>query len=483
MRVWIFVVLMLPMFSAKAATYCASTGNELNVALNDAGHNGQHDDIRVTVGTHITDYHFPTGYQWIIRTTSEEDLDKSVTVSGGWSTGDNCATQVSANPSDTILDARYWGPVFLFLPTNSVPGWVYTGTFALRNMTLNRGKSNFNNQTTGLLILDTLGSPGSLVVDNVHALNGQSAFEFAAAINMNVGGSGSMRLRNSIVSLNTFTGANSRPVFIGPYGSVVAYVSNNSIFDNSVTSHVAGLHVWNIATVSNNAIADNVSSTNPSYQFYSDIPTSLTLQKNHFGSKQFDNGAPFSEVDTTTGNAFWAPLGVERIPLDSSPLRDSGDNTPTGGALAIDFRGNPRIVNTTIDRGASEAPAPSNPAEGPLVTDDTPVKGSTTYLTAEPGQTAFGEIHFSVSAGQAGGLTLIECQVTSGTVLIGAYSSQWVATGGSAEPVLLGFDNVTETEQTGVVFCSFTRTGIAGFTWAAWTFKSRLETLFEDGFE
>lgn len=483
MRAYIFMLLMLPIFSAEAATHCASTGNELNIALNAVGSNNQDDEIRITVGTHITDYHAPENYQWITRTTSEDDLDKDLTISGGWSTGNNCASQVSQNPSETILDARTWGPVFLFLPTNNVAAWNYVGTFTLRNLTFNRGKSFFQNQPTGILIIDTMASPGSVVVDNVHVVNGQSSQALASAVGINVGGSGSLRLRNSIVSLNTFTGSNTRPVQILPNGGVIAYVSNNSIFANSSTSSAAGLQVWNTATVSNNAVADNVSSTIPHYQFYSDAPTALTLEKNHFGSESFVNGAPFSEVDTTTGNAFWAPLGVERIPLDASPLRDSGDNTPTGGALTIDFRGNPRVVNTTIDRGASEAPAPSNPAVGPIVTDDTPVKGSTTVLVGELGQTAFGEIHFSVSGGDPGGLTLIECQVTTGTVLIGAYPSQWVATGGSAEPVLVGFDNVTEAEQSGVVFCTFKRSGLSGGSFAAYTFKSGLETLFEDGFE
>lgn len=215
---------------------------------------------------------------------------------------DNCQTQVTQDPSLTVLDARYWGPVFLVLLTNSIPGEAYSGTFTIRNMTFHRGKANFDFTTTGLIILDRLSGPGSVVVDNVLVVNGQSTHTFTAALNINVGGSGSIRLRNSIVSSNAFTGANSTPVFIGPYDSVIAYVSNNSVFGNSVTSTAAGMHVWNTANVTNNAIADNVSTADPYYQFFSDIPTQMTLTKNHFGTKAFVNGAPFSEVDTTTGD-------------------------------------------------------------------------------------------------------------------------------------------------------------------------------------
>jgi hypothetical protein len=484
MRFRIVLSLALASLNLHAAVFCAKTGNEFGTALNTADSNGQDDEIRIVVGTHISDIQAPQDFQWQYRLSSEDDLDKDVIISGGWNAANNCATQTTQNPAETILDARYWGPVFQASLTGSVPDWAYSGTFAISNLTFNRGKSFQQAVTTGLEIFNRLASTGSVIVDNIYVVNGQSAANFPSAVFLNLGGSGSLRLRNSIVSFNTFTGQDSIPVLVRPLDDVIAYVSNNSIFANSATSIAAGLRVLNIATVSNNVVADNTSTANPSYQFHTADPTSLTLIKNHFGSRQFENGAPFSEVDTTTGNAFWAPLGVERIPLEISPLRDSGDNTPVGGALAIDFRGNPRVVNTTIDRGASEAPAPSNPADGPIVTDNTPVKGSTTWLYGAAGQSAFGQIAFTVSGGDPGALTLIDCIVTSGTVLIGAFPKQWVATGQAAEPVLVGFDNLSEAVQTGVVFCSFKRNGVeGGGSFAAYTFKGALETGFEDGFE
>jgi hypothetical protein len=335
---------------------------------------------------------------------------------------------------------------------------------------------------TGIVVFGALAAPGSVVLDNLHVVNGTGAAY--TALSLNGTGSGALRLRNSIVSLNSLTLPDATAVSINIEAGAIAYVSNNSIFSNSATGIAAGLRTYgSAATLSNNAVADNTSTANPHYEFYSSAPQSLTLVKNHFGTKAFANGLPFSETGTTTGNAFWAASGVERIPLEASPLRDSGQNNPTGGALAIDFRGNPRVVNTTIDRGASEAPAPDTPAEGPIVTDNTPVKGSTTWLLGEPGQSALGEITFSVSGGEPGGLTLIECQVTTGTVLIGAYPEQYVATGQSALPMLVGFDNLSSTVQSGVVFCTFKRSGLAGQTFAAYTFKGGVQTMLEDGFE
>jgi len=481
MRTLCLAVLLSVAVPAHAVVICAKTGNELGNAMTLTSSNKADDEIRVATGTHTSNLNAPNSPQWRVDTSSANDKANSLIISGGWNAADNCATQSSLNPSATVLDAQFFGPVFSYSLAGGDP---FTGTFTLRNLTFTRGKSYFTGVTAGVVISAALSGAGSVVVDNVHVVNGQAAENSVRALDINASGTGSIRLRNSIISLNSFTGSSSSMVRVQPLGNVVAYVSNNSIFGNSTSSLIAGLFVEGVATVSNNAVADNTSTANPYYQFYSDAPTGLTLVKNHFGSEGFANGAPFSETGTTTGNAFWAPLGVERIPLDTSPLRDSGNNTPTGGALTIDFRGNPRIVNTTIDRGASEAPASSNPAKGPSVTDLTPVKGSTTRLLGEAGQTAFGEIHFSVlSDGEVGGLTLIQCLVTNGTVLLAGYDIQWVASGGAAQPVQLGFDNLSGTEQTGVVLCTFQRSGVAGSTFASYTFKSGLETILKNGFE
>jgi hypothetical protein len=474
--------LVLIVFDVHAAVFCVSSGNALGDAMATARGNGEHDEIRVTTGTHTSNLRAPQAPQFFLQLYLETDSDKNLTISGGWSTGDSCATQ-TLNPSHTVLDALYFGPVFN-IEFGDLISSAYTGTFTLKNMTLNRGKAFNPLQSTGIAVFGRITAPGSVALDNLHVVNGTSTTSDDFAVAMQFRGTGSMRFRNSIVSFNSLTGSNSGPVLINPLESTVAYISNNSIFANSGTSAAAGLLFRGGAgTVTNNAVADNTSTANPSYQFYSDAASGLTLTKNHFGSKAFPNEAPFLETDTTTGNALWSGLGVERIPQDVSPLRDSGNNAPLGGALAIDFRGNPRVVNTTIDRGASEAPLSGIPSEGPIVTDNLPVKGSTTWLYGDAGQSAFGEITFSASGGGVGGLTLIECQVVLGTVLIGDNLSQYVATGQSALPMLVGFDNLSTEVQAGLIFCSFQRSGVAGTTNAAYNFRGSLNTLFKDGFD
>lgn len=483
---YVWVLLVLLSVDARAAIFCVSNGDALNSAFNDARDNSQHDEIRITVGTHTSITHAPQDFQFQLELIPNPnfilvDDEYDLTISGGWSTGNNCASQISLDPSSTVLDAALQGPGLKII--HGVPELPFTATLTLSNLTINRGKAfpEFTLQASGLFIGGRLGAPGSIVVDNVHVVNGQG--NALDALALSAGGSGSQRLRNSIVSLNNLTHPVSSALNVRSLDNVVAFVSNNSVFANSVQDTGAGMEVTGIATVSNNAVADNTSAASPSYQFFSNAPTSLTLINNHFASKSFDNGSPFSEINTTTGNAFWAGLGVERLPLEVSPLRDSGDNSPAGGALAIDFKGNPRIVNTTIDRGASEAPLADNPLLGPAITDLTPVKGSTTWLAGEPGESAFGQIQFAVSGGDPGGLTLIECQVTSGTVLFASDPNQWVATGQSAVPVTVGFDGLSEAVQSGVVFCNFKRFGGSGLSFAAYTFKGGLQELFLDGFE
>jgi hypothetical protein len=476
---YLLVFLALAAFDAQAAIHCAKTGNELGNAMLTASGNSVDDEIRVVVGTHTSNLRAPDSAQWRVDSVESHDGDHNLTISGGWDAADNCATQISFNPSSTVLDALYFGPVFAYT-TGQEP---MVGTFTIRNLSFNRGMATSDGSTSGLLVTVELSGAGSAVVENVHVLNGQSEVSSARALDLSGSGSGAIRLRNSIVSLNTYTLSTSAMVRIQPQNGVVAYVSNNSIFSNATTNQVAGLNVTGVATLSNNAIADNTSTANPHYQFYSEAPTGLTLVKNHFGTKGFANGAPFSESDTTTGDAAWAGLGVERIPLDVSPLRDSGNNSPTGGALAIDFRGNPRVVNTVIDRGASEAPLAVVPGIGPIVTPNTPVSASTTWLFGVAGEAALGEITFSSSGGGVNGLTEIVCEATGGTVLILANDSQYVATGFLPEPMLIGFDNLTSTLQTGVIFCSIQRGGIPGFTFASYNFKGGLQTMFEDGFE
>ena len=101
------------------------------------------------------------------------------------------------------------------------------------------------------------------------------------------------------------------------------------------------------------------------------------------------------------------------VPDLVSPLRDSGDNTPTGQVPNIDFSGQPRIVNLTIDRGAVEADAPPASEVGPIVSAASPANGSTTVFQGPIGGGFVGtQLTFNVSGGVAPGVTELECSKT-----------------------------------------------------------------------
>ncbi|MBK7143912.1 MAG: hypothetical protein IPH76_01415 [Xanthomonadales bacterium] len=104
--------------------------------------------------------------------------------------------------------------------------------------------------------------------------------------------------------------------------------------------------VRNVATVSNNAVANNSSTAINAIQFSSYQAPLQTLRNNHFGSRVYRDGQPFSEIATTTGDAQWTQSGIRMVPNAESVLRDSGDNTPTGGIPSIDFSGNARGFET-----------------------------------------------------------------------------------------------------------------------------------------
>ncbi|MCC6561468.1 MAG: hypothetical protein IT478_08930 [Xanthomonadales bacterium] len=259
----------------------------------------------------------------------------------------------------------------------------------------------------------------------------------------------------------------------------LAYLSNNSIFNNSVTSEEVGLIVRNVATVSNNAVANNSSTAINAIQFSSYQAPLQTLRNNHFGSRVYRDGQPFSEIATTTGDAQWTQSGIRMVPNAESVLRDSGDNTPTGGIPSIDFSGNARIINGVIDRGAVEAAAV--PPIGPSVTPDSPSSGSTTLVYGVDGAFANRIVTFSVSGGNLGGTTTLFCDGIIGAAQVTINGSQTISTGGSAGAVTVTLP-ITASPVTHTVGCSASRSNGPVSTYFLY-FRVAPDQILSDGFE
>ena len=94
----ILAVSSLAAWPLQAAQFCVSTGTQLANALNSAATNDQDDAIRI-VKTTLTGTSNPAGNpRWSYRPGSN-DLDNNLTLTGGWSSGDNCACLLYTSPS------------------------------------------------------------------------------------------------------------------------------------------------------------------------------------------------------------------------------------------------------------------------------------------------------------------------------------------------------------------------------------------------
>lgn len=435
---------------ALAATFCVSTGTQLADAMNTAASNGQDDVIRIEARTLTGTSNSVSNPRWQYQVQPSDSYTR-LTISGGWSTGNNCASQSSNSPTATVLDANFTGRALNF----SVPGGVeFGGQVEVRNLTITRASSGvsqigaaFNWGVTGVI-------GATLLLENVLVVASLANGPSTGIVSINHGGSGSAKARNLIVFGNTTSTAS--PVFISASGSAFAILSNASIFDNTTAAAGSGLTAQGIVTLANNAVADNTSSAATSFQAFSPVGGSLTLRNNHFGTRSFVGGTS-SEVGTTTGDAGWTQIGSVIIPNTNSPLRDSGTNSPTGGLASTDFNGDPRIVNGTVDRGAIEA-EPVTPV-GPSIVPASPANNSTTTL---PGGTAtdnvFQELTFTVSGGTNAGTTQLVCVKTAGTVTTILWANQTIAIGGSVTPVRVNF-TLSPTPQTGSVQCTATPQG------------------------
>lgn len=483
----LFALAALAALPLSAATFCVSDGDQLASALLSATANEEGDEIRIEYGTLTITAPVPRDYRWKFDGRYE---DYSLTISGGWSKGNGCASIATNSPDATVLDAQWGGPVFVADLRSE-----FAGVLTLRNLTFARGQVYYDTGepggskcrgawelvrcATGLAV-EAWSSSGAVVIDNVLITTGRVQAGVNAPIaHLWLQGGGSIKLRNSIIMGNTLgDGALTEGVKVTTMTNSVAYISNNSIFNNTVTTDEAGLTVDGTATLSNNAVADNSSVVAAAYQYTAYNALQQTLRDNHFGSRVYVGSLPFSDIGTTTGDAQWTQSGIRMVPNAESVLRDSGDNTPTGGIPSIDFSGNARIINGVIDRGAVEAPAVL--PIGPSVTPDSPSSGSTTLVYGVEGALMNRLLTFSVSGGNLGGTTTLFCDGIIGAAQV-TNGNQTISTGQHGGPVTVTLP-VTDSPVTHTVGCSATRSNGPVSTYF-FHFLVAPDLILSDGFE
>jgi hypothetical protein len=445
-----FTLLSVAAAPAMAATFCVSTGAQLTSAVTTAASNGVDDEIRVVIGT-LASAAANSQPRWSYRPTLADE-NTLLTLSGGWSNGNNCLSQ-SPDPALTALDGEFKGSVLTFVPAlGSTP---FSGGVAIRNLTLTRGRS-FDQGVAGGFNASPLTMTASafLHVDNILVVAGNSTVATAPAVNISSTG-GTTRLRNSIVHSNTSSGSGSiGGVAVNGSTGAIAYVNNNTIYGNTGTlSAGAGLLLSGTVNLANNAVAENQSTAGGTlYQVYSHVGGGLLMRNNHFGSAFFTQ-TPTGNFSMTTGDPQWTAVGSLRIPAAESQLRDSGHNSALGGIGSTDFTGANRTINSVVDRGAVEAAIVNL---GPSVTPNTPASGSTTTLSEGPISTqTSGSITFTKSGGSGTGVTTLTCSVGQGQATL-TNASQILTKDNAVLPV--GVSKIlTAAQQTTVINCGVAR--------------------------
>lgn len=441
----------------QAAQHCVSTGTQLANALNSAASNNQDDEIRI-VATTLSGTSNPVSNPRWSYSPGANDLDKNLTITGGWSSGNSCNSQISTDPSDTVLDANFTGRALQF----QVLTGPLEGDVVLRNFTISRGSSSVQNSGTSLEWRVTGSAVSSLLAENLLIVAASSSTAFTQPVMIEHSGSGNAKLRNLMVYGNSTQGTGG--IFIRANNSAFAILSNASIFDNHCACAAAGLGAGGVVTLANNAVADNTSSAASSFQFRSDAPTGLTLRNNHFGTKSMA-GNPSSESGTTTGDAHWNQVGSIIIPNTISPLRDSGINNPTGQLSSTDFKGDARIVNTTVDRGAVEAEA--IPHIGPTISAVSPTPGTGLFMPdGLINTTHTRSITFAATGGTGGGTTSLVCTDNNNAATLSASANQTIAVGDAVAPVVVTMTYTQAGYNLGVFCTANTNGNIYSFEYA-----------------
>lgn len=457
-RLLIIGSLLLGTAPAFATPFCVSTGTQLANALNSAASNDQDDDIKIVANTTLSGTSNPAGNPRWRFSPGANDLDNNLTITGGWSSGDNCNSQISADPLDTVLDAQYTGRALSFV----VAGTPFEGDVILRNFTITRGSSSVQNTASSLLWSVNGSASSSLLAENLMVVAGNASGLASSTVRISQSGSGNAKLRNIVVNNNTAQAAGG--IAMSASGSAYAVLTNASIFANHSASGASGLSATGIVTLSNNAVADNTSSAASSFQFRSDAATQLTLRNNHFGTKSMV-GLPFSDVGTTTGDPQWTQVGSIIVPDTISPLRDNGDNSPIGGLASTDFDGSARIVNNVVDRGAVEAAA--IPFIGPTISAVSPTPGSGQFMPdGLINTTVTANITFAATGGTGSGTTTLSCIGNNAAASLSASANQTIAVGQSVTPVTVTMAYTQAGYTLGVTCTADTTGNIYSFQYA-----------------
>lgn len=172
---------------------------------------------------------------------------------------------------------------------------------------------------------------------------------------------------------------------------------NNTVVNNFADQGAVCLRNGGTLSAYNNIFygTRNLAGTAPSIDLYSSS-SSLILVDNVIGHHTYPTPI-VPPVGTQTGD----PKLLDFHPIESpaSPVINSGDNTVPGGLPATDLDGGPRVVGTTVDRGAYESG----------------IKDALTQVVKNTNDSGADSLRTAIASVNANGSGLISFNITTGS--------------------------------------------------------------------
>lgn len=339
------LIAMLPGL-ASAELYCVTTSAQLVSAVADANASTGASEIRVAVGSYQVT---ASGAAYALRINGQGDL----LLTGGWA-GPSCQTLSTFNPELTTIGTSNTGKLMAVdYPSQRVASIEISG--------IGFRSAVSNDQEPACLLVD---APFSFAERNTLILDRNSFRLCSNTLNSNVPSTLEVDakyldayIRNNVFADNAGLTSVARLL---ARTTTTMYVSNNtiaynpSLFGSAARAglSIAGADNTNFFWVTNNVVSNNGSANNTGDDFAETTGFTLgVVSSNLF--RRIGATTTMTFIDNQQSDPLLASSTDLRVTA-ASPLRNSGNSAPAGGALSLDSLGMPRVQGGRIDRGAFE---------------------------------------------------------------------------------------------------------------------------------
>lgn len=311
----------------EAAVFDVANAGELQTALVTAASNGEDDIVNLAPGTYSG-----SGFSYVL---SSGDDNRSLSVQG-------------TDAASTILD---FGGAHFFVSTAGLAD-DSSADVILRRMTFRNG----NGCDGGGLEMDSIAASlsveASIFIDN-EACDGDGGGANLSSV------SGAITVVDSVFSRNTHgvSGDDGGGLYVQTSTGTVVLTNNTVVANATDGGRGDGIAVWLLEDSASASLYNNIVYGNGAEDLYvnddgfgSGTGAAVALYSNDFTTFAIRVGDNL----TQGGNIDQDPVLTADFHLpDASPALDVGNNSAPS-LPAIDFEGEPRIMNATVDMGADE---------------------------------------------------------------------------------------------------------------------------------